>query len=65
MLSCEEATRLLSERQERVLSLGEKTSLRLHTAMCSGCREFGKQVVSLRQLIRSQTADTPKKKDNE
>lgn len=65
MLSCEKATRLLSERQERVLSLSEKTSLRLHTAMCSGCREFGKQVVSLRQLIRSQTPDSTQKKDNE
>lgn len=38
MLNCHEATRLLSESQDRPLTLKERTSLRLHTAMCSGCR---------------------------
>lgn len=64
MLSCEQATRLLSERQERGLSFGEKTSLTLHTAMCSGCREFGRQVISLRELIRSAGEPTEQKKDD-
>lgn len=65
MLSCEQATRLLSERQERALSLGEKTRLTFHTAMCSGCREFGRQVVCLRELIRSAPESAKDKKDVE
>lgn len=64
MLSCEQATRLLSERQERALSLGEKTSLTMHTAMCSGCRQFGRQVVSLRDLIRSTAKPIEREKDD-
>ena len=53
-LTCEQATRLLSERQDRELTLGEKAGVRLHTAICPGCREFGRQMSSLRELIRAQ-----------
>jgi predicted anti-sigma-YlaC factor YlaD len=65
MLSCEQATRLLSERQERALSLSEKTSLTMHTAMCSGCRQFGRQVVSLRELVRSAPESKTQKKSED
>lgn len=53
MLTCDEATRLLSERRERPLTLREKMSLRLHTAMCSACRTFGTQVDELGDMMRS------------
>ena len=54
MLSCEQDTRLLSESQERPLTLSEKMNLKVHTAMCSGCREFGRQLSSLRMLIQDE-----------
>jgi len=50
MMNCKQATRLLSEAQERQLSLKEKATLRMHTAMCSGCRNFGKQMGIIRSL---------------
>ncbi|WP_369985746.1 zf-HC2 domain-containing protein [Thalassolituus sp.] len=58
MLSCEQATRLLSESQERSLTLSEKMNLKVHTAMCSGCRNFGRQLTSLRELIRQDKEDS-------
>ncbi|MEK9712851.1 MAG: zf-HC2 domain-containing protein [Thalassolituus sp.] len=54
MLSCEQATRLMSERQERPLSFSEKASLKLHTSICTGCREFGRQMDDLRKLLSGQ-----------
>ena len=54
MLSCEQATRLLSEGQDRKLTFPEKMNLKVHTAMCSGCREFGRQLGSLRTLIQEE-----------
>ena len=53
MMNCKQATRLLSAAQERPLSLGERLSLRLHTSLCAGCRNFGQQMGSLRQIARS------------
>lgn len=44
MFSCRDATRLLSETRERGLAWRERLALRLHLAMCSGCRRFGQQV---------------------
>lgn len=58
MLNCEEATRLLSERQDRALSMTERTQLTLHTVMCSGCREFGRQMTTLRDLVRGHAPDS-------
>jgi len=53
MLNCAEATRLLSESQDRELPRGERTVLRVHTWMCSGCRNFGEQLGFLRQATRA------------
>ena len=47
MIPCDEATRLLSDAQDRRLGAGERTVLRMHTWICSGCRQFGAQVLSL------------------
>jgi hypothetical protein len=52
MLSCHNATQLLSESQEKKLKLGERMSLRLHLLICSGCRNFGNQMHSLRKIAR-------------
>ena len=52
MLSCEEATRLLSEAQDRKLVLPEKLRLEMHMAMCKGCRNYRKQMSFLREACR-------------
>lgn len=53
MLNCQEVTRLYSESQERTLNLQERMSLKMHVMMCSGCRNFGKQMHTLRQVARA------------
>ena len=52
MISCDEATRLLSDALDRPLGAGERTVLRMHTWLCSGCRQFGAQVGFIRQAMR-------------
>lgn len=58
MLSCRETTQRLSEAQDRELSLTEKLQLRMHLAMCGGCRNFSKQIDFLRAACR-RYADKP------
>lgn len=53
MLNCHEVTRLVSESKERPLTLKEKMSLKMHTAMCSGCRNFEKQLGMIRRASRA------------
>jgi len=53
MLNCQSVTRLLSESQERKLSMQERMSLKMHMMMCSGCHNFGKQMHILRQMGRT------------
>ena len=52
MMNCEQATRLLSESQERKLGASERTVLRVHTWMCAGCRNFGGQLGFMRQAMK-------------
>ncbi len=49
MMNCKDATRLMSERYERTLSLRERMSLQVHTAMCVGCTNYGKHLEVLRK----------------
>ncbi len=51
MLNCQRATELISAGQERTLTLKEKVSLRIHTSMCSGCRNFESSVKIMRQAM--------------
>lgn len=52
MLNCKEATRLMSEAQDRRLSLSEKMSLEIHLSLCKGCRQFDRQMDFLRQACQ-------------
>lgn len=52
MLNCREVTHLYSEAQERKLTFKEKVSLKVHIMMCTGCRNFGDQMQTLRQIAR-------------
>ena len=53
MLNCLEVTRLVSDSQERSLTLREKMSLRMHVMICSGCRNFEKNMMPLRLTARA------------
>jgi hypothetical protein len=50
-LSCKEATRLLSRREDARLSLAENAALRLHLAICRGCRAVSEQIPFLRRAL--------------
>ncbi len=60
MLNCKTVTQLLSEAQERELSLAERMQLALHLSMCSGCRNYRKQIGFLRTAVRHHPAGKPK-----
>lgn len=53
MMNCLEATRLISESQERPLSVPEKVTLKMHVMMCSGCKNFSLQVPFLGKAMRA------------
>lgn len=53
LMNCWQATHLLSEAQERNLTLKEQMALRLHLSICTGCRNFNKQIGTLRIITRA------------
>lgn len=52
MLSCKEATELMSQEQDRPLSLAERLGLRLHVLICSACTNYRRQMSVLRAACR-------------
>jgi hypothetical protein len=52
ILSCKEATQLVSEGLDRRLGFAERVALRLHLAICNGCSHFRKQALFLRKAMR-------------
>ena len=56
MLSCKEATRLVSQGLDRELALGERIALRVHLAICAGCRNVNRQLSFLRRAVRTLSA---------
>jgi hypothetical protein len=53
MLSCERATFLISQAQDRTLGRGERYKLALHVSLCKACRAFKTQVPFLRRAARA------------
>lgn len=53
MMNCKQATRLLSESQDRSLTTKEKMTLKLHITLCSACRRFGQQMHQIRALSKA------------
>ena len=60
MLSCKEASRLVSQRLDRKLGFGERVMLRVHLSICDGCTNFRDQVAYLRKAMSRLANDTPK-----
>ena len=44
MISCKEASRLMSQGLDRDLGLGQRASLRLHLLICTSCSRVRKQL---------------------
>ncbi|MGB4359059.1 MAG: zf-HC2 domain-containing protein [Rhodoferax sp.] len=53
MMNCQQATRLISESQDRALSLSEKMALKMHVLMCAGCKNFSLQIPFLSQAMKA------------
>ena len=53
MLTCKEASALVSQSYERRLSWGERLGLRLHLALCAACARFAAQIRFLRAAARA------------
>ena len=63
-MNCREATRTLSEAQERKLALGEQLPLQVHLALCPSCRDFGRQLRFLRDAVRGSYARQADERDS-
>ena len=54
MLSCVKATQLMEMKEMAPLGLVKTMQLRMHTAMCSGCRNYMKQSHLINQLLNKE-----------
>ena len=52
MMPCREVTRLVSQGLDRRLGFGERVALRVHFAICGGCKNFDRQMKLLREAVR-------------
>ena len=50
-LTCKEASRLISLGQDRELSFGQRTALRLHLLLCDACTNVKAQFEFLRRAL--------------
>ena len=62
-LSCKEAARLMSQRQDRSLSEIEAGELKNHLFTCLSCRNFEGQLGFLRRLASRYGSDGPPPED--
>lgn len=65
MMNCKQATRLISESQDRSLSLTEKMSLKVHVMMCTGCKNFSLQVPFLSKAMKAYAKGFDEGRDEE
>ena len=52
ILKCKQATRLMSQAQDRELSLAENLALKFHLLICRGCTRCNKQMRLMRDAIK-------------
>ncbi|MEP6941864.1 MAG: zf-HC2 domain-containing protein [Betaproteobacteria bacterium] len=51
-INCRQAARLLSDAQDRPLSLADRIRLRLHLHWCVACTRYGRQIAFVRGALR-------------
>jgi len=64
ILSCKETTRLLSQGEDRGLAFGERVALRVHLAICKGCRNMSAQFKFLRLAMKNLARDVDQERSN-
>jgi hypothetical protein len=52
VISCKEASRLLSQAQDRRLGALERLKLRAHLSLCDFCTRFERQLAFMREAMR-------------
>jgi hypothetical protein len=52
LVSCREASHLVSQMQDRRLTSAEQVKLKLHLAACKACTAFERQLRLLREAMR-------------
>jgi len=52
MLTCKDASKLLSQAQDRPLGLRERVVLKLHLMICDACTNFSRQLTLIRTTLR-------------
>ena len=52
MLTCRDVMRKVSQGEDRELAFGERVALRLHFAICRGCRNATAQLRFLRRAVK-------------
>jgi hypothetical protein len=52
VISCKEASRLLSQAEDRPLDWLERVQLRVHLALCDMCTRFSVQLKMLREAMQ-------------
>jgi len=53
IISCKDASRFLSQAQDRRLSSFARWKLRMHLKVCAKCRRFEAQLLFLRNALKS------------
>ncbi len=59
MLSCVKATELMEMKEHVPLRLVKTMQLHMHTAMCSGCRNYLKQSRLINELLHNEFSTLP------
>jgi hypothetical protein len=57
MMTCKEASQLVSQSLDRRLSLSERLGLRLHLLVCDACTTFARQMRFLRVVASTLATD--------
>jgi Putative zinc-finger len=52
LISCKEASHLVSQMQDRDLTASERVKLKLHLAACKACSAFERQLRLMREAMR-------------
>lgn len=59
-LSCDEATHILSDQQDRELTRLERAALKAHLVSCSRCKRFRRQLDLIREAAKRTPGMPPK-----
>ncbi len=52
MLSCKQASQIISQSLDRQLTMRERFALKLHLLMCKYCKQFSQQLHALRVALK-------------